>query len=259
MQQRTWKAIRLRREKNGVSRQNCSETVIAFCHGGPLHWPRLFGRRITVRGSDIGNVEPEDATGCSNQIVAGSIYQALKSGVRISGSFTTAVLTSAATDAYCMAARRLCLKHGLNGPAQKWGESTGWWTRSVAISLPKPGDDTIPHQGGSRCVSQQGWAQRHPEWAIFTLRPSKHEPTLVRCSFDSSRHRADRHSHLVPKGEWWWRRRNRQDSWYETVFDDAGRIVEIETRTSSQGRVLPWSGRWTNWLPRFTIPGLLLA
>jgi hypothetical protein len=55
-------------------------------------------------------------------------------------------------------------------------------------------------RGKPLCITARLGA-RHPEWAIFTLRPSKHEPTLVRCSFDSSRHRADRHSHLVPKGE----------------------------------------------------------
>jgi hypothetical protein len=45
MQQRARKAIRLRNEINGVSHQNCSEIVIAFCRGGPLHWPRSLGRR----------------------------------------------------------------------------------------------------------------------------------------------------------------------------------------------------------------------
>jgi len=45
MQQRTRKAIRLRKETNGVSHLNCSEIVIAFWRGGSLHWPRRLGRR----------------------------------------------------------------------------------------------------------------------------------------------------------------------------------------------------------------------
>ena len=54
------KSLRLRKEINGVSHQNCSETVIAFGRGGPLHWPRRLGRRRL--SSELPNYPPPRAS-----------------------------------------------------------------------------------------------------------------------------------------------------------------------------------------------------
>jgi hypothetical protein len=152
------------------------------------------------------NVEPDDATGCSNRIVARFIYQALKSGVRISGSFTTAVLTSAATNAYCMAAPRLYLKMvQWTGSKVAHKEFAGRKHRIVNslrcnIASKAKGRHYTTSRG-SRCVSQQGWAHDVRSGSFPPLGPgSTSLPWSAAHSIEVAIG-ADRHSHLVPKGD----------------------------------------------------------